>query len=72
MPRLERAVAAGLPHRITQRGNYRQEVFRNDGDRATCLGLIPEYCKPARLRLIAYCPSSLPSVTPSSTFPRSH
>ena len=32
MPRTARIVAAGYPHHITQRGNYRQEVFseRND------------------------------------------
>jgi putative transposase len=55
MPRLARVVAVGLPHHITQRGNYRQDVFRNDGDRVTYLGLISEYCKPAQLRLIGYC-----------------
>ncbi len=48
-------MAVGLPHHITQRGNYRQDVFRNDGDRVTYLGLISEYCKPAQLRLIGYC-----------------
>lgn len=55
MPRLARVVAVGLPHHITQRGNYRQDVFRDDGDRATYLGLISEYCKPAQLGLIGYC-----------------
>jgi putative transposase len=55
MSRLARVVAAGLPDQITQRGNYRQNVFCNDGDRTTYLGLISEYCKPARLRLIGYC-----------------
>jgi hypothetical protein len=27
MPRIARAVVAGLPHYITQHGNYRQVVF---------------------------------------------
>ncbi len=55
MPRLARVVAVGLPHHITQRGNYRQRVFCSESDRITYLGLISEYCKPARLRLIGYC-----------------
>ena len=55
MPRLARVVAVGLPHHITQRGNYRQRVFWSESDRITYLGLISEYCKPARLRLIGYC-----------------
>lgn len=55
MSRLARVVAVGLPHHITQRGNYRQDVFRTDSDRITYLGLISEYCKPACLRLIGYC-----------------
>ena len=55
MSRLARVVAVGLPHHITQRGNYRQDVFGSDSDRVTYLGLISEYCKPARLRLIGYC-----------------
>jgi len=55
MSRLARVVAAGLPHHVTQRGNYRQDVFCNDGDRITYLALVSEYSKPARLRLIGYC-----------------
>jgi len=55
MSRIARVVAVGLPHHITQRGNYRQDVFGSDADRITYLGLISEYCKPARLRLIGYC-----------------
>jgi putative transposase len=48
-------VAAGLPHHVTQRGNYRQNVFSSDTDRLTYLGLLREYSQPARLRLIGYC-----------------
>jgi putative transposase len=55
MPRLARVVAVGLPHHITQRGNYRQNVFDSDGDRTAYLGLIREYCKAAQLGLIGYC-----------------
>ncbi len=55
MSRLARVVAVGLPHHVTQRGNYRQDVFDSCGDRVTYLGLISGYCKPARHRLIGYC-----------------
>ena len=43
MPRLVRVVATGLPHHVTQRGNYRQHVFSSDSDRLTYLGLLCEY-----------------------------
>jgi putative transposase len=33
MPRIARIVAAGYPHHITQRGNYRQKIFADDTDR---------------------------------------
>jgi putative transposase len=55
MPRLARVVATGLPHHITQRGNYRQNVFGDDGDRHTYLDLLAQYSKIARLRVIGYC-----------------
>lgn len=55
MPRLARVVAIGLPHHITQRGNYRQNVFSDDSDRQTYLGLVAEHAKPAGLGLIGYC-----------------
>jgi putative transposase len=32
MARLARAVAAGLPHHVSQRGNRRQQVFFGDAD----------------------------------------
>jgi len=32
MPRISRAIAIGYPHHITQRGNYRQTVFAEEGD----------------------------------------
>ncbi|MBM4141850.1 MAG: transposase, partial [Nitrospira sp.] len=33
MPRIARAVAAGFPHHIVQRGNNREKVFIDDEDR---------------------------------------
>ncbi len=32
MPRISGAVATGLPHRFTQRGNYQQCVFEDKDD----------------------------------------
>ena len=32
MPRIARVVAVDLPHHITQRGNYGQDVFLDDVD----------------------------------------
>ena len=32
MPRLARAVAPGVPHHVTQRGNRRQRTFFNEAD----------------------------------------
>jgi putative transposase len=55
MARLPRVVATGLPHHVTQRGNYRQNVFFTDSDRLTYLGLLCDYARQARLRLIGYC-----------------
>lgn len=55
MPRIARAVAVGLPHHITQRGNYRQEVFRDDDDRSRYLSWIKEYSLKYNLSILAYC-----------------
>ncbi len=41
MPRMPRLVVPGLPHHITQRGNYRQPVFISDGDRHFFLRRLP-------------------------------
>jgi putative transposase len=50
MPRIARVVAAGYPHRITQRGNYQQKIFTDDIDRIKYLSLLKE--ESSRL---AYC-----------------
>jgi putative transposase len=55
MPRQARVVAPGLPHHVTQRGNYRQEVFANDGDYLSYAALINEYCKKYSVDVLAYC-----------------
>jgi putative transposase len=43
MPRIARVVVPGIPHHITQRGNYRQLVFREDEDRERYLQWVREY-----------------------------
>ncbi len=55
MPRIARVVAVGLPHHITQRGNYRQDVFLNAGDRKQYLTWIREYSIKYGLSILAYC-----------------
>lgn len=55
MPRIARIVAVGLPHHITQRGNYRQNVFLDDDDRKQYLSWIQEYSNEYDLSILAYC-----------------
>lgn len=55
MPRISRAVAIGYPHHITQRGNYRQSVFKKDEDYVQYLQWLKEYCQKYSLKIWAYC-----------------
>lgn len=55
MPRIARVVAVGLPHHITQRGNYQQDVFLNADDRRQYLAWIREYSTKYGLSILAYC-----------------
>jgi putative transposase len=55
MPRIARVVAAGLPHHITQRGNYRQDVFLDSDDRIQYIAWIKEYSLKYGLKILAYC-----------------
>jgi len=55
MPRIARIVAAGLPHHITQRGNYRQDVFSDADDFKQYLAWIKEYSLKYGLSILAYC-----------------
>lgn len=55
MARLARVVAPGLPHHVTQRGNYRQDVFFSDTDRHTYLTWLKKYATIHRLRIAGYC-----------------
>jgi len=55
MARIARVVAVGLPHHITQRGNYKQPVFRNSYDRRIYLSWIEEYSEKYSLKILAFC-----------------
>lgn len=55
MSRIARVVALGLPHHITQRGNYQQDVFLTDDDRWRYLCWIQEYSIKYGLSILVYC-----------------
>jgi len=55
MPRIARIVLPGRPHHVTQRGNTRQAVFRNDDDRRLYLRLLAEQSRLFGLSLLGYC-----------------
>ena len=52
---MARVVGVGLPHHVTQRGNYRQEIFNNDSDRERYLLWLAEYARKNDLSVLAYC-----------------
>ncbi len=55
MARIARAVAPGIPHHITQRGNRRQQTFFNDEDYQSYLELMSEWCRKCDVKIWAYC-----------------
>jgi putative transposase len=55
VPRTARVVAVGVPHHVTQRGNYRQQVFFSDAQRRLYLALLGEQAERHRLRILGYC-----------------
>ena len=55
MPRVPRFVVPGLPHHITQRGNYRQPVFFNDADRQFFLRRLIKRAKQYEIDVLAWC-----------------
>lgn len=55
MPRAARIVIPGYPYHITQRGNYRQSIFKDESDREAYLSWIEEYRKKYKLSIYAYC-----------------
>jgi len=55
MPRIARLVVPDYPHHITQRGNYRQDIFKDDADRRQYLFFIADYSRTYHLDILAYC-----------------
>jgi len=55
MARIARAVAVGVPHHITQRGNGRRDVFFTDRDREVDLNTFLDYAMRYSLRVWGYC-----------------
>ena len=55
MPRIARLVIPDYPHHITQRGNYRQDVFRDDADRRQYLEFIADYSQKYNLEILGFC-----------------
>ncbi len=55
MPRIARVVAIGQPHHITQRGNYRQDVFLSADNREQYLAWINEYSIKYGVFVLAHC-----------------
>ena len=55
MPRTARIVAEGFPHHITQRGNYRQNVFDNPTDMTKYFEFISMYTNKYNVKILSYC-----------------
>lgn len=55
MPRTARITAIDYPHHVTQRGNYRQRVFKTNKDYKQYLSWLKEYSEKNALDIWAYC-----------------
>jgi len=55
MPRIARVVSIREPHHITQRGNNKQIVFRDDSDKQQYLIWLLSYSKEHQLDILSYC-----------------
>lgn len=55
MPRIARVIVPDLPHHVTQRGNFGQNVFENDSDRNMYLKWLIEYGQRYGTKFWAYC-----------------
>jgi len=53
--RISRAVAPGLPHHVTQRGNRRQQTFFSDEDYQAYIDLMHEWCSRYSVAIWGYC-----------------
>ena len=55
MPRISRAVVAGVAHHVTQRGNRREDVLFAEADRQRYMQRLLEYSGKHGLMILAYC-----------------
>ncbi|MFB1485790.1 MULTISPECIES: transposase [unclassified Thiocapsa] len=55
MARFPRALAPGLPHHVTQRGNRRQRTFFGDEDYAEYRRLLSTSCRACGAQVLVYC-----------------
>ena len=55
MPTTARIVLPGVPFHITQRGNYRQDIFFCDDDRQLYLSMLAQYSEENELELLGWC-----------------
>ena len=55
MPRQARIVMPGNLHHVTQRGNYRQDIFFEDQDRVVYLKYLNKNANQYDLDIYAYC-----------------
>ncbi|MBM3787940.1 MAG: transposase [Acidobacteria bacterium] len=55
MARLPRIVLPGYPHHITQRGNYKQQIYFRSSDYQLYLDLLKEYSRHYGASNLAYC-----------------
>ncbi len=54
MALLQRAAAVGGPRHITQRGNFSRDVFVDDEDRFSFMGLLARYSSGAQLEILGF------------------
>jgi putative transposase len=55
MPRRPRLVLPGIPHHITQRGNYRQKTYFRAEDYRLYLELLKDYSRHHGVAILGYC-----------------
>ena len=55
MPRDARVVCAGVPYHVTQRGNYRQDIFEEEEDREKYMEFFMMYLEKFEVKLYAWC-----------------
>ncbi|RAM58104.1 hypothetical protein DS66_08965, partial [Mesotoga sp. SC_3PWM13N19] len=48
-------VFEGVVHHITQRGNYRQNIFEDSADRKKYIEFVSEYSTKYEMKIYAYC-----------------